>query len=116
MRNGGHVSPLCSAQGTFSPQIVGRTALTPLRSGGAHDPVESVPTFAWNPRPPCRGIRARDHVEFALLLKVGYAGADASLRAAGLVTKAPAANIDAANLAQYSGQKGGRNVSRAGNP
>jgi NTE family protein len=54
--------------------------------------------------------------EIELLLKVGYAGADASLRAAGLVTKAPAANIDAANLAQYSGQKGGRNVSRAGNP
>ncbi|MFN4177029.1 DUF4160 domain-containing protein, partial [Phenylobacterium sp.] len=37
----------------------------PLRSEGAHDPVESAPTFAWNPRPPCRGIRARDRVEFA---------------------------------------------------
>lgn len=51
--------------------------------------------------------------EIELLLKVGYAGADASIRAAGLAANAPAANIDAANLARYFGRNGGRSVSQA---
>jgi hypothetical protein len=49
-------APLCSAQGTFSPQIVGRTALTPSD--------QRAPMIPWNPCPLSRGIRAHLAVEF----------------------------------------------------